>query len=119
MKSIFISAGEQSGELHGSALMKEINRISSVSFYGLGGDMMIGEGLNPLAHIKDLAATGLAEVARKYRYFKSVLKKSIEKINNLNPSAIVLIDFPGFNLRLAERVRKNYNGKIIYYISPQ
>lgn len=118
-KNIFISAGEQSGELHGSALMKELSLLSDIDYFGLGGDMMINEGLHALAHIKELAATGIAEVAKKYSYFKSVLKKSVETIDSIKPSAIILIDFPGFNLRLAQKIRENYKGKIIYYISPQ
>ena len=118
-KVIFISAGEQSGDMHGSSLMDEIKKLTGAVFYGLGGDMMISGGLNAIAHIKDLSATGLAEVAKKYRYFKRTLKKSVVKVNELKPDAVILIDYPGFNLRLAEEIRKNYNGKIIYYISPQ
>jgi lipid-A-disaccharide synthase len=118
-KIIFISAGEQSGELHGSALMRELRNLADISFFGLGGDMMISEGLNALAQIKDLAATGIAEVAKKYTYFRSVLKKSVTKVNEIQPDAVVLIDYPGFNMRFAEELRKTYRGKIIYYISPQ
>ncbi len=118
-RSIFISAGEQSGDMHGSSLMHELTKLAPITFYGLGGDMMASEGLIALAHINELAATGIKEVAKKYFYFKSVLKKCVNKIYELNPSAVVLIDYPGFNLRLAKEIRENYNGKIIYYISPQ
>jgi len=118
-RSIFISAGEQSGDMHGSSLMHELNKLAPVTFYGLGGDMMAAEGLVTLAHINDLAATGIKEVAKKYFYFKSVLKKCVNKIYEIDPPAVVLIDYPGFNLRLAKEIRENYNGKIIYYISPQ
>ena len=119
MKSIFISAGEQSGELHGSSLMHELKKISDLSFTGLGGDKMRAEGLNVIEHVKDLAATGIAEVVKKYGYFRKVLKKCSEKIKEMKPDAVVLIDYPGFNLRLAEEIRGKYKGKIIYYISPQ
>lgn len=119
MKNIFISAGEQSGELHGSALMHELKKLSGVSFTGLGGDKMAAEGLNVIEHIKDLASTGIAEVVKKYGYFRSVLKKCANIIYQTDPAAVILIDYPGFNLRLAEEIRRNYQGKIIYYISPQ
>lgn len=116
---IFISAGEQSGDMHGSALMSEIKKLTGTVFYGLGGDMMISEGLNAIAHIRDLSVTGLAEVAGKYSYFKQTLAECIAKIIELKPDAVILIDFPGFNLRLAGEIQKNYDGSIIYYISPQ
>lgn len=119
MKNIFISAGEQSGELHGSALMHELKKIADVSFTGLGGDKMAAEGLNVIEHVKDLAATGITEVVKKYGYFRSVLRKCAGIICDTNPEAVVLIDYPGFNLRLAEEIRGKYGGKIIYYISPQ
>jgi len=118
-RSIFISAGEQSGDMHGSSLMSELHKLTQVQYTGLGGDMMIARGLSAIAHINDLASTGIAEVAKKYFYFISVLKKCVERIYEMKPNAVILIDYPGFNLRLAAKIRKNYSGKIIYYISPQ
>lgn len=118
-KGIFISAGEQSGDLHGSSLMHELNSLTSISWFGLGGDLMQKEGLETIAHIKDLASTGILEVMRKYSYFKFLLKQCAETIVERNPAAVILIDYPGFNLRLANKIREKYGGKIIYYISPQ
>ena len=121
-KSIFISAGEPSGEMHGSALIKEL-RLSCKDFKleisGLGGEMMKAEGAKLLYHTDSLAAVGLLDVAKKYSFFKKVLKDCTEYVKEHNPDAVVLIDYPGFNLRFAEAIRKFYTGKIIYYISPQ
>lgn len=121
-RSVFISAGESSGDMHASSLMKEL-RIQSpgsdILFSGLGGDRMITEGFNAIYHTKDLATVGFAGVIRKYSFFKRALKESAEFIRQNLPDTVILVDYPGFNLRLAEEIRKFYSGKIIYYISPQ
>lgn len=121
-RSVFISAGEASGDMHASSLMHELKQSSpgiDFSFSGLGGDMMISEGLNELYHTKDMATVGFADVIKKYSFFKNALKKCAEFIRINNPDVIILVDYPGFNIRLAEAVREFYNKKIIYYISPQ
>jgi lipid-A-disaccharide synthase len=121
-KLVFISAGEQSGEMHGASLIKELRKVSGeqkLVIAGLGGEMMKTEGAELLYHINSLAAVGLLDVARKYSYFKRVLKECTEYVKEHSPAAVILIDYPGFNLRFAEEIRKFYNGKIIYYISPQ
>lgn len=120
--SIFISAGEASGDLHASSLMKELKLQSpgtELIFNGPGGDLMKAEGLNVLYHVKDLATVGFAEVIKKYSFFRNALKNSAGYIKKSKPDAVILIDYPGFNLRLAEEIRPYYNKKIIYYISPQ
>lgn len=120
--SIFISAGEASGDLHASSLMKELKLQSpgtELIFNGPGGDLMKAEGLNVLYHVKDLATVGFAEVIKKYSFFRNALKNSAGYIKKNKPDAVILIDYPGFNLRLAEEIRPYYNKKIIYYISPQ
>ena len=121
MKSFFISAGDPSGDLHASALIDRLKDFSEneISFTGLGGDNMISSGLNHLYHVKDLSATGYVEVLRKYSFFRKVLNTCSEFIINNKPDAVILVDYPGFNLRLASRIRKNYRGRIFYYISPQ
>jgi lipid-A-disaccharide synthase len=121
-KSVFISAGEQSGEMHGSALVSELQKQcsdASLEVSGLGGEMMKSRGVNLLYDINSLAAVGLLEVAKKYSYFKKVLDDCVRFIKENKPDAVILIDYPGFNLKLAEKLRSFYKGKIIYYISPQ
>jgi len=121
-KSIFISAGEQSGEMHGADLVNALMANSpefQISFSGLGGGMMKSCGVDLLYETSQLAAVGLLEVAEKYGFFKKVLSECLEFVEKNNPDTVVLIDYPGFNLRFAAGLRKFYKGKIIYYISPQ
>ncbi|MEO8514763.1 MAG: lipid-A-disaccharide synthase [Ignavibacteria bacterium] len=121
-RSVFISAGEPSGDLHSSALMSELKLQLSgkdIVFNGLGGSLMISEGLNALYHIKDLATIGFTDVIKKYSFFKKALRNSADYIKKNSPDTVILVDYPGFNLRLAEEIRKFYDKKIIYYISPQ
>ena len=121
-RSVFISAGEASGDMHAAQLMHELKLISpeaELKFSGLGGENMIAEGLNALYHTKDLATVGFRDVIKKYSFFKNALNESAEFIKKNDPGTVILIDYPGFNLRLAEAIRPFYNKKIIYYISPQ
>jgi lipid-A-disaccharide synthase len=119
-RSVFVSAGEQSGDLHASDLISSIKKlIPEIRFFGLGGDLMKNEGMNLLYHINELSTIGFIDVVQKIGYFKQVLKDCVEYVKENEPDIIVLIDYPGFNLRFAEEVRKFYKKKIIYYISPQ
>ena len=120
--SIFISAGEHSGDMHASELMKQLKAQlpdSNVKFSGLGGDKMSAVGLEPLYHVRDLATVGFTDVIKKYGFFKNAIKESAEFIKQNDPDVVILVDYPGFNIRLAEAIRKFYTKKIIYYISPQ
>jgi lipid-A-disaccharide synthase len=121
-KSVFISAGELSGDLHGSDLMKELITQTPeyrLNFYGLGGEKMKSLGLNALYNVKELATVGFTDVVRKYGFFKKAINDCVKFIGENNPDTVVLIDYPGFNIRLAEKIRNFYTNKIIYYISPQ
>jgi lipid-A-disaccharide synthase len=119
--SLFISAGETSGDLHGSGLINSLKEQSgkNIKVTALGGDNMKSAGANLLYHVKDLSTIGFIDVIKKYSFFNKVLNESISFVKNNNPDAVILIDYPGFNLKLAERLREFYRKKIIYYISPQ
>jgi lipid-A-disaccharide synthase len=117
---IFFVAGESSGDLHGSSLVKSLKEINpQIKFKAIGGDRMSSEGAELLFHIKEVNYIGFSSVMKNIRKIKSILNKTEKEILNFNPDALVLIDFPGFNLKLASELRKNFKGKIIYYISPQ
>lgn len=121
-KTIFISAGEQSGEMHASELIWEIRKLcgaSRLDISGLGGEMMKAQNANLLYDINSLAAVGILDVAKKYGFFRNVLNDCLNFVKENPPDAVILIDYPGFNLKFAEELRKFYSGKIIYYISPQ
>ncbi len=114
-----IIAGEDSGDLHGSALIKELTKIdSALKIYGIGGQRMINAGMKAQYHIKDMAFLGFAEVVKHIPFIKKVQRKLFETVKNKNIQEVVLIDYPGFNLNFAKKL-KTLNTKIIYYISPQ
>lgn len=119
--SLFVSAGESSGDLHGAGLIHALKEQSGkiINVTGLGGDNMKSAGTDLLYHISSLSTIGFVDVIKKYGFFKKVLDESISFIRNNNPNAVILIDYPGFNLKFAEKLREFYKNKIIYYISPQ
>jgi lipid-A-disaccharide synthase len=117
--NILIIAGEESGDLHGSALMKNMKNINSnLVFYGIGGDRMIAEGLKHSFHIKDMSFLGLIEVVKHLPHIFKVKKTIINVVRQNNIRTAILIDYPGFNLNLAHKLNK-LGTKIFYYISPQ
>lgn len=121
-KSIFISAGEASGDMHGASLIKELKRQLSgtaIKFSGLGGILMAAEGFSSLYDINDLSTVGFVDVIKKYSFFKKVISDCVKFVRENDPSVVILVDYPGFNIRLAEELKKFYTKKIIYYISPQ
>ena len=115
----YIIAGEASGDLHGSNLMKEIKRKdASAEFRFWGGDLMAEQGGKPVKHYRDLAFMGFIEVAMNLRTILGNIKFCKKDIESWKPDAVILIDYPGFNLRVAEFV-KSLGIKVYYYISPQ
>lgn len=115
----YIIAGEASGDLHSSNLLKEISKLDDdASFRGWGGDLMEAAGVKIVKHYRDLAFMGFAEVIMNIRtIFKNIAfcKKDIKAYR---PDVLILVDYPGFNLRIAEWARKE-GLRIVYYISPQ
>lgn len=119
MTKIFISAGDNSGDLHGANLMKELKLlIPGIEFVGIGGQKMKEQGLNSLAELSEISVVGFWEVAKKYTLFKKLLDNCKQVLADKSISAFVPIDYPGFNLRLAE-FTKNISKPVIYYIAPQ
>jgi len=121
-KTIYFVAGEVSADNHGAELMRSLRQMdSTLRFVGRGGPQMreiAGEQLKNW--IGDAGVLGLWEVIRKYNYFREQFRETLNEIEERKPDAVVLIDYPGFNLRLASALRKQSpQGKIIYYISPQ
>jgi lipid-A-disaccharide synthase len=114
-----IIAGEASGDLHGSGVVRELKRLSpAVDVYGVGGDKMKREGMDVIYHIQELGFMGFMEVVRHLPFIKT-MEYTLEQIVKFKrPDVLILIDYPGFNLRFA-RIAKRYDVKIVYYISPQ
>ena len=118
-KKIVIIAGEDSGDLHGSNLIQEMKKIDpSVSFYGIGGDKMVEAGLNHMEHIKNLNVIGIVEVLKHYPRIKKIFNKTVSLIKELRPQKVILIDYPGFNMRLAKKIKK-MGIPVTYFILPQ
>jgi lipid-A-disaccharide synthase len=120
-KRIYLVAGESSGDTHGAVLMREIaRRIPAVQFFGAGGpEMQTIAGKHFLDWTAE-AVVGLWDVVVKYPYFRKKFYQMYVEIRELNPEAVIFVDYPGFNLRLANYLRrKQFAGKLIYYISPQ
>lgn len=118
-KKIFIIAGEASGDMHGAHLAKEIKSMDgSIKMYGLGGEEMQKAGVEVLYNLVDFAVVGFIEVLKHYGEFKKIFYNLLDRIEKERPEAVVLIDYPGFNLRLAKKLKEK-NIKVIYYISPQ
>ena len=115
----YIIAGEASGDLHASNLMKEIKAMdSSAEFRCWGGDLMQQQGAELVKHYRDLAFMGFIEVVANLNVILSNIKFCKNDILNYKPDAVILIDYPGFNLRIAEFAHKE-GFKVFYYISPQ
>jgi len=117
-KRIFISAGDPSGDNAGGLLLSAIKKRGSATFFGLGGKRMLNQGQEQLTDSSRLAVMGFWEVLKHYGFFRQLFFKCLEEIKNRRPSCVVLIDYPGFNLRLAKEVKK-LGIPVIYYISPQ
>lgn len=115
----FIIAGEASGDLHGSNLIKAIKQQdSSAIFQFWGGDAMAAEAKGLLKHYKEVAIMGFVEVVMNLRTIFSNIDTCKKQIDAFNPDVVVLIDYPGFNLRIAEYC-KGKHIKTAYYISPK
>jgi lipid-A-disaccharide synthase len=121
-KSIYFVAGEASGDNHGAALMESLRRLDhNLQFLGRGGPRMKAiAGADFADWIDEAAVVGLWEVIKRYGYFRRKFRETLNEIAQIKPDAVVLIDYPGFNLRLARALRRSTaRPKIIYYISPQ
>ena len=122
MKTLYFVAGEPSADNHGAAVMKALRaRYADVRFVGRGGPEMrtvAGDGVENW--ISRAGVLGLWEVLKQYGYFRRKFYDTLQRIEKSRPDAVILIDYPGFNLRLARALRRrNAAAKVIYYISPQ
>ena len=120
--TVYFVAGEVSADNHGAALMRSLLALDpEMEFIGRGGPQMQQvAGAQFKNWIGDAAVLGLWEVLRKYGYFREQFRQTLNEINESKPDAVVLIDYPGFNLRLARALRRqSQRYKTIYYISPQ
>jgi lipid-A-disaccharide synthase len=117
--NLMMIAGEISGDLHGASLIKELKMLDpEINIFGIGGDKMQNAGMQIAYHINRMAFLGFVEVVRHIPFIKKVQKQLIELVKAKNINTAVLIDYPGFNLSIAKKL-KRMDVKIVYYISPQ
>ncbi len=120
MNTLFVFAGEQSGDVHGAEILHAIHKsYPDWDLYGVGGPAMRQESFRCIQEMEDYQVMGFSDVflalPRLWRYFNRVLKRILSD----QPQGILLIDYPGFNMRLAKALRKKgYRGKIIHYVCP-
>ncbi len=116
-RTILIVAGEASGDQHGADLVRAMKALApDYQFIGIGGDKMQAAGLSLLYHIKDFAILGISEVIHHLPFLRRVLKELENTLSQVD--AVILIDYPGFNLRLAKLAHRA-GKQVIYYICPQ
>lgn len=117
---IFILAGEASGDLHASNLVKAVRAANpNVVFEGLGGGRMADAGVDILRNIvDDLAIVGFIDVLQHLPTLRSLMRMVVERLETTRPDAVLLVDYPGFNLRVAKQAKK-LGLRVIYYICPQ
>ncbi len=116
----FIIAGEASGDLHGSNLMRELKEVDpKAQFCFLGGDLMSAQGGELIKHYREMAFMGFVNVLRNAGKVIDNMNLCKKSIVAFKPDVVILIDYPSFNLRIAEFVKKNIHIPVYYYISPK
>ena len=112
-------AGEASGDAHAAELIKALRaQAPEAKIFGAGGAKMQAAGMELLLDLTEHAVVGLVEVLKNYGKFRRIFWDLVEEAEKRKPDAVVLVDFPGFNLRFAAQMKQR-GIKVIYYISPQ
>ncbi|MFA5582828.1 MAG: lipid-A-disaccharide synthase [Bacteriovoracaceae bacterium] len=118
-KSCLIIAGEKSGEEHAMSFFPELKALSpDTQFFGVGGEDLEKEGVELLYHLKDFSSMGFSEVIGKIPFYKEALKRIENEVVARKTKTAILIDFQGFNMRIAKRLSK-LGVKVLYYVAPQ
>lgn len=116
----FIIAGEASGDLHASNLMRELKlRDQKAEFCFLGGDLMLAQGGKIVKHYREMAFMGFFTVLKNAKTVLKNIEDCKQAIVDFKPNVVILIDYPSFNLRIAKFVKKNLDIPVFYYISPK
>jgi len=117
--NIMILAGEPSGDIHGGHLCRELKNISpGIQLFGMGGPKMEEAGFEVVHRIGDTGVVGFWEVYKELGKYWKIFKKMVAVMEERRPDAVILIDYPGFNIRFARKAHQ-LGIKVYYYISPQ
>jgi len=114
-----IIAGEASGDRHAARLVEEIRaRFGDLDVWGIGGDRLREQGVETLYDAAEMNVIGFVEVVKRYRFFRSVFNAMVDLARRRRPALAILVDYPGFNLRLARALHEQ-NIPVVFYIAPQ
>ena len=114
-----VVAGEASGDLHASEAIRELKKlVPGVTTFGIGGDLLRRQGTEILYHAREMGIVGLFNVIRHLGTFRKIFNDLIDRIAAERPDAVLLVDYPDFNLRVAKKC-KEMGLRVVYYISPQ
>lgn len=116
--NLVISAGDPSGDIRAGELLRKLSALVPVEASGLGGSNLSGAGVNVLFDLEDYSVMGFAEIISSLNRFRNLRNEMKSLIISENPDALLLVDYPGFNIPLAQWAKKK-GFKVIYYISPQ
>ncbi|SRR5581483_3557255 len=121
--NILLIAGEASGDRIASRAIRAATELAherggTISFFGIAGDDSAAEGMELLHTVREMSVVGFVEVARRFWFFRRVFHEMVRELDRRRPDAVLLIDYPGFNIRFA-REAKQRGIRVIYYVSPQ
>jgi len=118
-ESCLIIAGEKSGEDHAMTFFPRLKELTpNCEYYGVGGDRLEGLGVKLNYHLRDFSGMGISEVLTKIPFYYCALDKIVDEVKRKNTKTAILIDFQGFNLKLARKLKK-MGVNVLYYVAPQ
>jgi lipid-A-disaccharide synthase len=118
-KKVWIFAGESSGDMYGARLAEEVRALeSAVQIQGMGGAAMRRAGVDILVDSTELGIVGFVEVLKHLSFFRVIFRQLVDQVAAQRPDVVVLIDYPGFNIRFAREMEK-LGIRVVYYVSPQ
>lgn len=119
MKNLLVIAGEDSGDMHAADVIRALKeKRADVTVWGIGGEKLRTEGMELLHDTREMDVLGIVEVLKRYPFFKRTLNEIVAEAEKRRPDAALLVDYPGFNLRLARELKQR-GIKVLYYVCPQ
>lgn len=117
---VMVLTGEPSGDVHGASLVRAMQHLDpALTFSGIGGACMADAGVDLFFSIKNLSAMGLTEVIFQFRSIKQAFDSFTSQLMTKQPGLLILIDYPGFNLKAARFAKKHTTTRVFYYITPK
>ena len=118
-RELLVIAGEISGDMHAAGLIRELKKLDpSIRYYGIGGPRLRAEGVETFHDVREMGVMGIVEVLKRIFFFRRVFRQMEALARDRKPDAVLLVDYPGFNLRFAASAHA-MGIKVIYYICPQ